>query len=145
MNVPFIVLDTNICLDLFVFDDIHTRYLKKQLENKTLKAITRTDCYEEWKRVLDYPNLSLNEENKTKCLNDFDHFIQLVEIEPKDYFLLPQCKDKDDQKFLELAYDANALLLLTKDKALLKLASKTKRLNLFHITKPNESFISSYL
>jgi predicted nucleic acid-binding protein len=37
---------------------------------------------------------------------------------------LPVCTDKDDQKFLELARDANATILITKDKALLKLARK---------------------
>ena len=35
---------------------------------------------------------------------------------------LPQCEDPDDQKFLELAWHARASHLVTRDKALLKLA-----------------------
>ena len=35
---------------------------------------------------------------------------------------LPACRDSDDQKFLEIARDAGASHLITRDKALLKLA-----------------------
>ena len=49
---------------------------------------------------------------------------------------LPLCKDTDDQKFLELARDAGAETLITKDKALLKLAKKTRRAGLFSILPP---------
>jgi len=37
---------------------------------------------------------------------------------------LPRCKDPDDQKFLELAARTGANLLVSKDKALLRLARK---------------------
>ena len=49
---------------------------------------------------------------------------------------LPVCKDKDDQKFLELSRDVKADVLITKDKALLKLARKTRRDGLFAIMTP---------
>jgi predicted nucleic acid-binding protein len=49
---------------------------------------------------------------------------------------LPRCSDRDDQKFLELARDAKANILLTKDKALLKLARKTQQAGLFRIMLP---------
>ena len=38
---------------------------------------------------------------------------------------LPRCKDRDDQKFLELAARCAADLLVTKDKALLRLRGRT--------------------
>ena len=47
---------------------------------------------------------------------------------------LPRCQDRDDQKFLELAARAGADLLVSKDKALLKLRGRT-RLG-FEIVKP---------
>jgi predicted nucleic acid-binding protein len=37
---------------------------------------------------------------------------------------LPRCEDADDQKFIELAWHARASHLLTRDKALLKLARR---------------------
>jgi len=49
---------------------------------------------------------------------------------------LPVCTDRDDQKFLEIARDADAAILVTKDKALLKLARKTAREGLFRIMTP---------
>jgi predicted nucleic acid-binding protein len=39
---------------------------------------------------------------------------------------LPQCRDPDDQKFLELAVAANADVLITKDRALLDLSRRRK-------------------
>ncbi|MDF3035905.1 MAG: hypothetical protein K0S28_1179 [Paucimonas sp.] len=47
--------------------------------------------------------------------------------------LLPKCRDKADQKFLELAHDAEAAILVTKDRDLLKLAKRTARAGLFRI------------
>ena len=39
---------------------------------------------------------------------------------------LPRCRDRDDQKFLELAARAQADVLVSKDKALLKLRGRTR-------------------
>jgi predicted nucleic acid-binding protein len=49
---------------------------------------------------------------------------------------LPMCRDTDDQKFIELAYQSGAAMLITKDKALLKLARKTQKAGLFQIVTP---------
>jgi predicted nucleic acid-binding protein len=58
-------------------------------------------------------------------------------VEPTSRALrLPVCTDRDDQKFLEIARDAGAAILISKDKALLKLARRTARENLFRIMAP---------
>ncbi|KVE29792.1 PIN domain-containing protein [Burkholderia singularis] len=57
---------------------------------------------------------------------------------------LPKCKDRDDQKFLELAYAARADWLVSKDRALLKLARRTERDFGFRIAPP-ESFAARAL
>jgi predicted nucleic acid-binding protein len=49
--------------------------------------------------------------------------------------LLPVCKDRADQKFLEIARDAGASVLITKDKALLKLAA-LERAGMFKVLVP---------
>jgi predicted nucleic acid-binding protein len=55
---------------------------------------------------------------------------------------LPQCRDPDDQKFLELAMAANADVLVTKDRALLELARRKRaqvgRTVPFRILTPEE-------
>jgi hypothetical protein len=55
---------------------------------------------------------------------------------PPKLVRLPVCTDRDDQKFLEVARDAGAAVLITKDKALLKLARKTAQAGLFRIMVP---------
>jgi putative PIN family toxin of toxin-antitoxin system len=49
---------------------------------------------------------------------------------------LPRCKDRDDQKFLELARDSQADCLVTADKALLRLARRDMLRGLFRILTP---------
>ncbi len=49
---------------------------------------------------------------------------------------LPQCRDPDDQKFIEAAVAARADALLTKDRALLELNRRRARALAFRILKP---------
>lgn len=138
MTIP-VILDTNVCLDLFVFHDARCHELKKMLETGIACAVTREDCRNEWIRVLEYATFSLSETARRKCISEYDALISCRDFHKKDYTVLPVCQDKDDQKFLELAYDANAGFLLTKDKALLKLSAKTGKQHLFHIIRPEFS------
>ena len=43
-----VVLDTNVCLDLFVFRDPRWAALQAALEQGTVEAYTREDCRSEW-------------------------------------------------------------------------------------------------
>ena len=51
-------------------------------------------------------------------------------------FKLPRCRDPDDQKFLEVARDARAHLLVSKDKALLELVRGRRKSLPFRILTP---------
>ncbi len=137
-TVTRIVLDTNVCLDLFVFRDPRWSQLHAALKNGSVEAITRDDCRMEWSIVLRYPHLKLDDAARVEVAAEFDALIRCTRIpEVNDTaFKLPICKDKDDQKFLELSRDIQADVLITKDKALLKLARKTRRDGLFSIMTP---------
>jgi putative PIN family toxin of toxin-antitoxin system len=130
-----IVLDTNICLDLFVFHDPRWAALLAALESGELQALTRADCRDEYLAVLHYQHLPLDDGNRPAAAARFDALVQVVAPEPKT-IKLPVCTDKDDQKFLEIARDAGAAVLVTKDKALLKLARKTAQAGMFRIMSP---------
>ncbi len=130
-----IVLDTNVCLDLFVFKDARWAPLLAALENGSVEAVTRADCRDEYRIVLHYSHLPLDENSRPDSAARFDALIKVVAPEAK-LVRLPVCTDKDDQKFLELARDAGADILITKDKALLKLARKTALAGLFRIMVP---------
>ena len=141
-----IVLDTNVCLDLFVFEDPRCKPLADALAQGRLQAVTRADCRTEWLLVLAYPQFGLEPERRTACTARFDALVACIDG-PDDRSghgvdaaraaaALPHCRDTDDQKFLEAARDSGATVLLTKDKALLKLAGRCRRAGLFDILQP---------
>ena len=141
-----VVLDTNVCLDLFMFQDRRWQVLHDALKHGNIEAVTSASCRMEFILVLGYTKMQLSVESQTALLKEFDHLIKLVDspAEVATPPQLPRCKDGDDQKFLELAYVSGADALITKDKALLKLARKTIRSELFRIFTP-EAWLASYV
>lgn len=134
-----IVIDTNVCLDLFFFCDARWNKLLAALLDGEIEAVTSTDCRNEWLIVLGYAHLAIDATQRPSVAARFDASITC--LAPNDMLStdarLPVCKDRDDQKFLELARDARAAILLTKDKALLKLARRTAKAGLFRILHPD--------
>ncbi len=136
-----LVLDTNVCLDLFVFCDPRRAALAAALQEGSVEAVTRADCRNEWLAVLQYPCFALDDARRAQCTAQFDAMVRCLEAGPGSACqpaaaALPRCTDRDDQKFLELARDSNAAMLLTKDRALLKLAGKCRRAGFFAILDP---------
>jgi len=131
-----IVIDTNVCLDLFVFRDPRWAGLLAALESGAVQAVTRADCRDEYLHVLHYPHLPLDDSTRPDAAARFDALIRVVAPDSRA-IRLPVCTDRDDQKFLEIARDAAAAILITKDKALLKLARKTAREGLYRIMTPD--------
>lgn len=131
-----IILDTNVCLDLFVFNDPRWQKIVTALESRSIEAITSAECREEWLAVLHYSHLPVTQATRADFIKRFDLTITVESPVPMQT-ILPKCTDKDDQKFLEFARDAKLEILVTKDKALLKLARKTRALGLFDIMTPN--------
>lgn len=135
-EIKRVVLDTNVCLDLFVFKDPRWQGIYDAMLAKQIDTITREDCRTEWLRVLDYPHLPVNADNKDAIIAEFDRLIRCLPIETVNTYGLPLCTDRDDQKFLELSLQANVSYLITKDKALLKCAKKTAKQGMFTILAP---------
>ncbi len=130
-----IVLDTNVCLDLFVFHDPRWAGLLAAIESGAVEAITREDCRAEYLIVLHYKHLPLDETSRPLSAARFDALIKVV-APAESGVRLPVCTDRDDQKFLELARDAGADMLITKDKALLKLARRLSKAGMFRVIVP---------
>lgn len=136
-QVERIVLDTNVCLDLFVFRDPRWQLLLDAMQQRSVQAVTRADCRMEWTLVLAYTRLKLDALAQLQITAEFDALITLLDTPmPENAIKLPLCRDTDDQKFLELAFAAKASILISKDKALLKLARKTEKAGLFRIMTP---------
>lgn len=132
-----IVLDTNVCLDLFVFNDPRWAGLLAAIESGAVEAVTRADCRDEYLIVLHYKHLPLDDATRPLSAARFDALIKVV-APPESGIRLPVCTDKDDQKFLELARDAKAGTLITKDKALLKLAKRLSKAGMFRVIVPEK-------
>jgi putative PIN family toxin of toxin-antitoxin system len=113
------VLDTNIVLDLFVFEDLLIQPLKRALIDKSIRWIATQAMREELVRVLSYPqivkSLKYHALDASQVLAQFDALSHIVDVPPKAGVT---CKDRDDQKFIDLAV-AHRGTLLSKDKAVL--------------------------
>lgn len=133
-----VVLDTNVCLDLFVFRDPAVARLAHALAAGRVEAMTDTACRDEWCRVLAYPQLALDEAGRRHALAEHDRWIRLADpaCAGPTSIRLPRCADPDDQKFLELALATGASWLLSKDKEVLRLGRRTLRDGLFAIMTP---------
>jgi putative PIN family toxin of toxin-antitoxin system len=132
-----IVIDTNVCLDLFVFNDPRWAKLVAAIESGEIEAVTRSDCRDEFNIVLHYKHLPLDDGSRPLATARFDQLIKVV-APPVSSIVLPVCSDKADQKFLEIARDAGAEVLITKDKALLKLARRLAREGMFKVMLPEK-------
>jgi putative PIN family toxin of toxin-antitoxin system len=133
---PRYVLDTNVCLDLFVFDDPRCTTLLAAVRAGEIELVTREDCRAEWLAVLAYPELKSSAQRQAQAIEAFDRHVRCIASPDVSGVVLPRCRDRDDQKFLELAQQAGAVALLTRDNELLRLARRAKRDGLFAILSP---------
>ncbi|CAN0622276.1 PINc domain-containing protein [Burkholderia multivorans] len=136
-----VVLDSNVWIDILVFDDPATRPILAALERGTLVALIDSRCLYELERVLDYPQFQARAIDKAAALATVARLACRIDAPPPadvdtDARPLPKCKDRDDQKFLELAHAAQADWLVSKDRALLKLDRRTARDFGFRIVQP---------
>lgn len=120
-----IVLDTNIVLDTFVFNDPASEPIRQALAKQELNWLATQPMRDELARVLAYPKIAARLAFYKLTLEDvlvkFDHHARIVEVAPKASVT---CSDADDQKFIDLAVQHHALLL-SKDR---DVVSMTKRL-----------------
>ena len=137
-RVPRVVLDSNVWIDILVFDDPASRPIHAALASGALTALIDARCLAELARVLDYPQFVQRSVDKEAALASVARLSVLTApgAPPDDARPLPKCKDRDDQKFLELAWAVRADWLVSKDRALLKLAKRTARDFGFRIAQP---------
>lgn len=123
-GVRQIVLDTNIVLDLLVFNDTATPPLRDALQTGRLQWVATAPMRDELERVLAYPQiakrLAFYGLSASEVLQARDAQVQTVEVPPKASVT---CKDPDDQKFIDLAV-AQRCPVLSKDHAVLCMAKR---------------------
>ncbi len=117
-----LVLDTNIVMDMLHFADRSTAPLLEAIESGQIDALTDPECLAELQRVLTYPEFGLSSAEQAALFERYKALTTSLPAAPCEQFILPRCRDSDDQKFLILAARAGADLLVTRDKLLLRLA-----------------------
>ena len=122
-----VILDTNIVLDLFVFADEEAMQVLAALEKGGLRWLATQAMRDELERVLSYdkivPKLAYYELASGDVLAAFDRHSQRVDVPTKAPVT---CKDPDDQKFIDLAVACRARWLVSRDRAVRKLASRLR-------------------
>jgi putative PIN family toxin of toxin-antitoxin system len=123
-----VVLDTNIVLDLWLYNDPATPALHAALTAKEVQWLSTQVMRDELERVLAYPHIvqrmQLGNLNAAHILSKFDAHAVLKPVSPKAPYT---CKDGDDQKFVDLAAEHRAQLI-SKDKAVLTLRNRMARI-----------------
>lgn len=133
--LPKLVLDTNAVLDWLVFDNPSCQAITTAIVSGHVSWIVNVAVRDELAHVLgrgvvdrwapDLPRLwQMWNRHSTPAESAFST------PPPRR----PQCTDTDDQKFVDLALDTGAQWLITRDRALLKLARRALPLNLAIVT-----------
>ncbi|MGJ7493196.1 PIN domain-containing protein [Variovorax sp. ZT4R33] len=120
-----IVIDTNIVLDLLVFDDPRWALLRTALAAGELRWLATAAMRDELLRVLGYPliaqRLLKDAREPAHVAAAFDAQVQTVGGVPLRARFV--CKDPDDQIFIDLAV-AHRARLLSKDRAVLSMRKR---------------------
>jgi putative PIN family toxin of toxin-antitoxin system len=135
-----LVLDTQIWLDWLVFDDPSVHRLRNAVHLGRAQIYIDTACDAELERVLAYDlgRHSIAPAAQAAALAQARRLAQRITgtLSAAERASLPQCRDPDDQKFIEAAVAARADVLLTKDRALLELNRRRTRALPFRIVAP---------
>ena len=121
-----VVFDTNVLLDLFVFNDFRALHLKQALLEHKIDALASLKTLEEFADVISRPLFSLETAEKEKILAQWKSLSRVLD----DQSLLSspwRCQDPDDQIFLDLAFTAKPCTLISKDNEVLKFAARAAK------------------
>ncbi len=118
MSHKLIVIDTNVLLSAALSPNGTAR---KALDKvyKEFKIAQSDETYQELKTRIYKPKFDkyISDEDRQDFLDIVKKYSQFIEINSQ----INICRDPDDNKFLELAKDANAEFLITGDQDLLSL------------------------
>lgn len=133
-----LVLDTNVVMELLHWQDPRSTALMTEIGNGRVRCFTDAACLAELQRVLAYPQFGRDESAQLAL---FECYRAVAAETPPGTIAtpLPRCRDRDDQKFMEVAARCGADLLVTRDRELLKLARSRRYPTPFAIVTPEQA------
>ncbi|MGV0999151.1 MAG: putative toxin-antitoxin system toxin component, PIN family [Fluviibacter sp.] len=141
---PRIVLDTNVVMDLFHFQAPALMPLADAIARDQVVCLANQKTLNELERVTGYPQFRLDDAGRACLIRDYSAHLAIVPLPTTTGPALPplpKCRDPDDQMFLELAQQAAADLLISRDNLVLKLARARQRPCPFAILSPDAALI----
>ena len=136
-----VVLDTNILLDILVFDDQRAHPLRAALEAQLIDAVATQNTVDEFLDVIGRSQFGLSVEQQKLIALQWKGWARL--ITDQEVIIAPwKCKDRDDQVFINLAYSLRPATLISKDKQVLKIAKRAIKESVV-ITSNHAQFLAS--
>lgn len=118
-----VIFDTNVLLDLFVFSDFRAIHLKQALLDQKIDALASPTTLEEFADVISRPLFALDADTQKTIFQQWKSHARI--LEDHDLPKAPwECRDLDDQIFLDLAFTVKPCTLISKDLEILRLASR---------------------
>jgi len=119
----YVVLDTNILLDIFVFNDVRAVNLKQAIVDGDIPVIASQKTLLEFADVISRPIFKLDKQTQATILAQWQSFAK--QQDDSNLASAPwKCRDPDDQIFLDLAYQLRPTILISKDDAVLQIARR---------------------
>lgn len=132
---PNLVLDTNAVLDWLVFANPASRTVTEAITGMRVRWIVNAAVRDELAHVLARGVVDRWQPDLPRLWAFWERYATPLEPSgPVAEHKRPQCTDPDDQKFIELALGHEARWLVTRDRALLKLARRTRSQGLEIVT-----------
>lgn len=135
-GTTLVVLDTNTVMALWWWQDPKLAPLARALDAGDFRPVARADTLDELAHVLAYRQFLIPPERQAALLAEYRQRCTAAPAPADEPAPLPRCRDADDQKFLELARDAGATLLISRDKALLRTDRHSLVRHLFRVRTP---------
>ena len=127
LPMPAIVLDTNVVLDWLVFRSADSKQLRGCLTEGKVRWLASTAMRDELFHVLARGTLAAWSPKSVEISAAWDRYCLPVDaLVPIGAASQLRCSDPDDQKFIDLAVAHRARWLLSKDRAVLKLAGRAR-------------------
>ena len=134
---PSVVLDTNVVLDCFVFQNTECVELLRAIMSRAVTWRASPEMRDELLRVVSVGHLNAWHPDPTELSEQWDRWCS---ESPPAAVSTPmgrlRCTDPDDQKFIDFSIWVGARWLVSRDRAVLKLARRMREYGIEVIRPP---------
>lgn len=130
-TIPRVVLDTNVVLDWLLFADPSVAALAAAIERRQVRWLATPSMRDELTHVLERGLAAARGADTAAILSGWDaHAAKQPQAGPQAL----RCSDAEDQKFVDLALGVRARWLVSRDRAVLRLARRAAPMGTLIVT-----------